>query len=144
MSKAQVIPIDSPLSARKRREIVDEFGRLSLKIEAAAKDQERYEQLRKQIAGWHEKDDAEQSFSEEGAEWSVELSACSFKRAITSMPKLKAYLGLTRFLQLCKFNLCDIDKHVPLEDRKAFVSCQRSGSRTVTPIQKDLGERMAA
>lgn len=135
-----MIPIDTKLSVRKRREIVDEFGRLSLRIEAAKKDKDRYDQLRKQIANWHANDGAEASFVEEGEQWAVEVSARSFEREITSMSKLKAYLGLKRFLDLCRFSLENIDKHVPVEDRAAFVSCERTGSRTVRPIAKDLAE----
>lgn len=142
--KAQVIPIDTKLSASKRREIVDEFGRLSVHVDDLKKKKDRYDQLRTQIANWHESDDAEATFTEEGNQWTVELSARSLEREITSIPKLTKYLGLSRFLELCKFSLGDIDKHVPVEDRAEFVSCERTGSRTLKAIAKDIDLKAAA
>lgn len=134
--QAQIIPIDTKLSARKRRELIDELGQLSLRLEALRKEKQRYDQLRTQISNWHDTDDAAASFVETGDQWTINLSARSYEREITSMAALKKYLGLSRFLGLCKFNLGDIDKHIPVEDRAPFVACEQTGSRTLTPIRK--------
>lgn len=135
---AKVISIDS--APVRRSEIVDEFGRLSAKIAELKSAKDRYDQLRKQIAGWYESADPEGTFTEEGTCYSVEIGARKFERVITSMKKLKAYLGLTKFLELCSFTLSAIDEHVPVEDRAPFVDCTRTGSREIKPIAKNLPE----
>ena len=135
---AQIIPIDSPFTAKQLGAIADEIGRLTLEIEPLERKKARLDQLKKLLRKVYESADPEAAITVPGDQWEVELSPCSIKRTITSMPRLKAYLGLQRFMKHCTFKLEAIDDLVPVEDREPFLLSERTGPRSVKPIQKEI------
>ena len=128
-------PIDAPLSAARRAEIVDEFGRLDAKLAGVAGDVAKHKKLREQIAGWYEQADPEQEYVEHGERFTASISKRAEERKILSMRAVYRRLGLKRFLELVSMTLKNLDAAIALDDQKGLTARARTGSRRVTSAE---------
>jgi len=114
-------------------EIVDEIGRLKVKLDAVKPDADRYDELRKLIQGWHSDADPAKEFLLQGTAYTVEVSACSIERTIKSYPRLLKRLGAKVFYSIIRVALGELDKLIPEAERAAYLDSKQSGPRRVTP-----------
>ena len=112
--------------------IVDEFGELMRQITPWQPRIDRAAELRKIIEGWFANDVADESFTWDGALYTVVLSARAKRRTIVAMAKLYKLLGMKVFLEWCTFPLSAIDGlHI---DVTGIITEERSGNRTVKAV----------
>lgn len=113
-----------------RAKVIDELGRLADKLEPVKPLLKRYEELRKQIAGWFDAEPAEQAFVEAGKAYEVEISERAEERTV-NIAKLAKKLGPRKFLGVVKVPMSVLDQHVSPEDQKDMVTTARTGGRRV-------------
>ena len=128
-------------AVKARIALIDEFGELDRRVAEFRPVVDRHKRLKEEIEGWYERDEATDSFVAEGNCYQLQISARSNKRKIIGMAKLFTALGKTRFLELCSFPLTVLDRLLP--DSAAYVSEERTGSRTIKPVAKAVLERAA-
>lgn len=133
-SSPKVLPISVPLSDR--APIVDEFGRLSTQLESMKSVQLRHEQLRQRIADWYANEDPGQCYSEDGAQFSVQIGPRASKRTVSDLAAIYDRLGASKFLQISTISLEKLDTLMLPADQADCVRIERIGPRTVRPIPK--------
>ena len=136
MPKNKVTPIRRSSAGDAKAAVVDELGRLGEEIAGYKPWKERSDQLRAKILSWYEESPAEESFVVEGQTHTVVVSERSRARRIRSMPKLFKRLGEKLFLELATFALKHVDDHIPVTERKAYLSEARTGSRKLKCVAK--------
>jgi hypothetical protein len=129
------ITIPSPKHPE-RPALIDEFGRLGARLEQVKPLQTRYEQLRVQIAGWYNDSDPEQSYTDDGAEFSVQVGPRALKRSIADMAAVMERIGEKQFLDLVSLSLEKLDTVLLPRDQARLVTSDRIGPRTVKAIAK--------
>jgi hypothetical protein len=132
----KVVAFRKRLTPAQTAQVVDEFGRLEAELREMKPKQQRYEQLRIEIASWYERKDALRAFAVEGREYSVEISARSKVRRIISMEALMRQLGRTDFLRLCTFPLKALDEHIPAANQAGLVEETSTGPRRIRAVRK--------
>lgn len=130
------VPIPIPKHPPGRPEIVDEFGRLANKLDAMKPLVARYEQLRAQIAAWYAESDPEGSYSDDGAEFSVQVGPRALRRSIADMAGILERIGERQFLELCTLSLEKLDTVLLPKDQARLVLTDRVGPRVVKAIAK--------
>lgn len=134
---AAVLPIKPRLLTKAMRQgLIDEFGRLSQKVEAHKPDKARHALVREILAAGYEFEPNSQPFIEEGLEFTLSVSACANERTITSMAKLLKLLGQRLFLKFCKFPLSAVDASVPASEHSQFLKEEATGPRTFKAVAK--------
>lgn len=114
---------------------IDRLGKLAEVLSALKAAAKEYEELRKEIAGWYADKPAEQSFTESGKAYVVEVSPCGEVRQV-NIAKLAKRLGPKRFLQVVQVPMKLLDAHVSPEDQRDMVTTTRTGARRVTVSKK--------
>src|SRR4030095_10925056 len=102
-----------------RKAIVDEFGRLALKLAAAKSLEKRHEQLRGIISGWYT--DPSKTYNEEGHDYSLEVVAQAKRRVIVDLAKLSQRLGM-KFLPLCTVSVEKLDRVLPADEQTGYIT----------------------
>ena len=131
---AKILPVPAPVSDR--ASTVDEFGRLSAQLEALKPVQLRHEQLRQRIADWYAASDADQSFSEDGAQFAVQIGPRASKRVVSDMAAIFDRLGAAKFLAISTISLEKLDTVMLPADQADCVTVERAGPRTIRPVPK--------
>lgn len=132
--ETKILPISAPLSDR--APVVDEFGRLSAQLEAVKPLQLRHEQLRQRIADWYAAADPEQGYSEDGAQFAVQIGPKASKRQVSDMEVIFARLGAAKFLSISTISLEKLDTLMLPSDQADCVQIERTGPRTIRPVPK--------
>ena len=133
-AETKILPISAPLSDR--APVVDEFGRLSTQLEALRPVQARHEQLRQRIADWYAAADPAQCYSEDGAQYSVQVGPKASKRSVSDLALIYDRLGASKFLQISTISLEKLDTVMLPSDQADCVRIERTGPRTVRPVPK--------
>lgn len=131
------IPAPQIPTAQEVIDTVDEFGRLADLNRAPVA---RQEKLRKRILSWHADMPAGHYATEQGNIYNVEISPKKMERKVTALGKLCKFLGVKKFLTICKVNLEQFEPAVPPEERAPFIIEDRTGGRNVTPMKRVLKE----
>lgn len=118
-----------------RAKVIDELGKLAEQLEPARPLLKRYDEIRKQIAGWFDGEPADQTFVEAGKAYEVEISERAEERTI-NIAKLAKKLGPKRFLTVVKVPMSALDQHVSPEDQRDMVTTERTGGRRVKVRRK--------
>jgi hypothetical protein len=116
--------------------MIDEFGRLGARLDAVKPLQARYEMLRGQIAGWYADSDPEQSYSDDGAEFSVQIGPRALRRSVADMGAVMERIGERTFLGLVSLSLEKLDTVLLPKDQHMLVISDRTGPRVVRAIAK--------
>jgi hypothetical protein len=132
---ALILPVGPP-SASDRAQTVDEFGRLSLQLESVKALQLRHEQLRQRIADWYQDSDPEQTFSVDGAQFSVQVGPKASKRSVSDMDLIFDRLGAAKFLSVVSLSFERLDTLMLPADQADCVTVERTGPRTIRPVAK--------
>lgn len=119
-----------------RPEIVDEFGRLGAKLDQMKPLVQRYEMLRAQISAWYNDSDPEGSYSDDGAEFSVQVGPRALRRSIADMAAIMDRIGEKTFLGLCTLSLEKLDTVMLPKDQERLVTSDRTGPRVVRAVAK--------
>jgi len=119
-----------------RPALIDEFGRLGARLDSIKPLQTRYEMLRARIAGWYADSDPEQSYTDDGTEFSVQVGPRALKRSIADMSAVMDRIGDRQFLDLCSLSLEKLDTVLLPRDQARLVTSDRVGPRTVRAIAK--------
>lgn len=120
-----------------RAAIVDEYGQLDTEIESVlapiGRKMKRRDELHAQIKGWHDESPADQTFSESGKAYRVEISQ---RAEETFLNKAKLYTKLRRdkFIALCTFTLKAAKTVLTGEEFEALTRKERTGHRKVTVV----------
>ena len=123
------------IEAARRSQVVDDFGRLAVKLEPIRKDLKRYDDLRKEIVGWYAEEPGDEAFVAEGRSYEVEISERSEERVV-DIAKLQKKLGSKLFMSIVKVPMGLLDLHVAPEAQKGIVSKEQSGPRRATARRK--------
>ncbi len=116
--------------------LADELGRLDSEMKDFKDLKKRYDQVRAQILSWYEEKPDDESFVVEGTTHSLLISERANARKIKSMPKLFKRLGEKLFLQLATFALKHVDEHIPITERKLYLSEAQTGPRSLKCVAK--------
>lgn len=119
-----------------RASLIDEFGQIATRLEGHKKLERRYEQLRALILQPYQTKSVEESFHEEGYQYSVQISPCGNQRAIISMSGLYDRLGAKTFLNMCQFSLEKLDTVLLPRDQDGLVAAGRNGPRIVKALAR--------
>lgn len=119
-----------------RASLVDEFGEIATRLEGHKKLERRYEQLRALILQPYQSKPVEESFHEEGHNYSVQISPCGNQRSIISMSGLFDRLGQKTFLNMCQFSLEKLDTVLLPRDQAGLVEAGRFGPRIVKALAR--------
>lgn len=119
-----------------RAGLIDEFGQIATRLEGHKKLEKRYEHLRALILQPYQSKPVDESFSEEGYQYSVQISPCGNQRVIVSMPGIMEALGAKRFLEMCQFSLERLDTVLLPRDQGGLVAMGRNGPRIVKALAR--------
>jgi len=122
------------MTKQERAKLVDEFAELDRTIATYKTNLDRHKELRETILSWHANLAANQSAEVHGKKYALRITPREFQRKITSMAKVKAKLGLARFLQLCSFKLKNLDAHIPTSEQAGLVAREQTGHRSLEVI----------
>src|SRR5262245_14008829 len=114
--------------------MIDEFCALGMRLDAVRPMQERYEELRREIAGWHMDSDATETYTETGAAYAVKVGPRALRRRIVSLPDVAHRIGIQRFLEVCTLSLEKLDTVILPREQEGIVVTERTGPRVVTPL----------
>lgn len=146
-SSPKVIPIQPPLaqaSARAARiAILNELGRLSSRLQAVKPLQDRYEQLRAQVAGWYGDAAADESFTEETDQFVVEIGARGEQRHIRSIRHLQKRMG-GEFWKHATVPMSALDTVLTEAEAAEYIDKLRTGPRRVKVTAKLVEEPLQA
>lgn len=117
-----------------RPSMIDEFCALGLRLDAMRPMAERYEELRREIAGWHADSDANETFTETGAAYAVKVGPRALRRRIVSLPDVAHRIGIQKFLEVCTLSLEKLDQVILPREQDGIVVTERTGPRVVTPL----------
>lgn len=120
------------MQKQNRPAIIDEYAELDKKIAPWKPAFARHKELRETITGWYDELPAADTFEAKGKKYTITVSPREFQRKIVSMTKVKAKLGLKRFLTLCGFTLKNLDAHIPTSEQKGMVIREQTGHRSLT------------
>lgn len=122
------------MTKQERAKLVDEYAELDRAIAPWKPKIARHKELRETITGWYDELPAADTFEAKGKKHTVRVSPREYQRRILSMGKVKAKLGLKRFLELCSFTLKHLDAHIPTSEQTALVTRERTGHRSLEII----------
>lgn len=125
-----------PAVISERAATVDEFGRLSAQLDAIRPLQLRHEQLRQRICEWYAASDADQSFSEDGAQFAIQVGPRASKRVVSNPMAIFDRLGAAKFLSISTISLEKLDTLMLPADQVGCVTVERAGPRTIRPVPK--------
>jgi len=125
----KVIELARPPSPEEVAQVVDELGGLGVRLGELRRLQDRYDQLRRKVMGWYEREPAERSFSLEGVHFAAEVSARAVERRIKSLLALYREIGQRKFLAYCQFPLSALDEIMAPADQERFVVSSQTGPR---------------
>lgn len=127
------IPSPKPID---RPSIIDEYGRITTKLQNMSALVRRQEQLRSMILGWYKSHDPAAAIDEDGEQYSIHVSPCALERRIVDLAGIEQRVGLERFLGMCSVTLAKLDAVLPKQEQAKFLREERIGPRTMKPIQK--------
>ena len=98
-----------------RRRIVDEFGKLDVKIGPLKPQVRRHEELASLIRSWYADADTDASVTATGAAYSVTLGPCGSRTRVSEMPEVYRLVGREKFFEYASVTLkaleaCGLDE----------------------------------
>ena len=115
---------------------IDEYGAVSRAIAEFKPQLDRAKALKAHILGWYHDLPPEETFVSHGNQYTLQVSARSWEREITSMWRLYRTLGMKRFFACVRAKLGEIDKHVPEAEQGQFLRKERTGMRDIVAVPK--------
>ena len=116
-------------------QLVDELGRIGVRLNSVALDVKREGVIKKQLRALMDDSPADAAASFPGNVFIAVVSERRFEKT-TNNEQLFKLLGKQVFLSIAKVNQGDIEDHVSEPDRARIITEERTGSRTVTTVFK--------
>jgi len=114
-----------------RAAVIDEAGRLELKLAPFKADLKRLETLRKAIRGWYDTEAAGRSFSPHGDDYVATVGPCGFQAVIHDMRSIFETVGTDEFLAACQLSLGALEGFGKPGLAEAVTAQEQTGPRSL-------------